>query len=209
MFKPLTSLSPLLFTTWQFINIIQYNPFLNFKRGIFIFRIPEIHYYLRYVRNYFNTPYLPIPDSSFINNCVWLYGLKKKFYVELEYWFDSRRLKPRHYPACVSACNIEDNYHCIAVDYSGKHTGPDNFHPSLMHRFENELKAVPYNKSSKTTVKHKVGNCAEQNVANDMLIAYNCSPDYLNFSFALRPRTMTVMDPCDNCKKIFPIAPRI
>lgn len=49
-----------------------------------------------------------------------------------------------------------------------------------------------------------IGNCAEVNASNQILIIYR----YLNlnkirFSKALRPRTMQVIKMCFNCKKTF------
>lgn len=211
MLKPIDFFSPATFRDCRFINLIKHNPFLRHNRGVVV--INQVNLADLLGNDYLipTPPFRIIKYESLLNHFVWLYALKKKFYVELKYWYDYGRLKPRHYVACASACNLGYNFQSIAVDYSGKHIGATGFHPDLMALFKKELNAVPYNKSpeTETTVKHKVGNCAEQNAANDIMTHTNCQPEDLNFSFALRPRTMTIMDPCDNCKKIFPNAPRI
>ena len=50
-----------------------------------------------------------------------------------------------------------------------------------------------------------IGNCAEQHAGNNFMNHYKCKNiKYLYFSEAVRPRTMEVIPPCNNCKSIFP-----
>lgn len=50
-----------------------------------------------------------------------------------------------------------------------------------------------------------IGNCSEQHAANNYISHYHENDvNNLYFSEAVRPRTMQVYEPCDNCKAIFP-----
>ena len=50
-----------------------------------------------------------------------------------------------------------------------------------------------------------IGNCAEQHAGNNYMNSYKeKNMENLYFSEAVRPRTMEVYPPCDNCKYIFP-----
>lgn len=58
---------------------------------------------------------------------------------------------------------------------------------------------------SKIGKKYVIGNCAEQHAGNNYMNSYNVNNlNNLYFSEAVRPRTMEVFPPCDNCKSIFP-----
>ena len=53
--------------------------------------------------------------------------------------------------------------------------------------------------------KNIIGRCAEQHAANKYIRQYNQNHiDKLHFTVAVRPRTMQVYPPCNNCKTIFP-----
>lgn len=52
-------------------------------------------------------------------------------------------------------------------------------------------------------VKHPIGYCAEQNVANRLLLDCDDNIDDIQFSVAIRPRTGEVVDYCGNCKALF------
>lgn len=50
-----------------------------------------------------------------------------------------------------------------------------------------------------------LGNCAEQHAGNNLMNKYKVNNiNSLYFSECIRPRTMEVIPPCYNCKKIFP-----
>jgi len=51
--------------------------------------------------------------------------------------------------------------------------------------------------------KNNLGNCAEPRAANMVMKKTKCSIDQLEFSVAMRPRTMTVHAYCKNCQKVF------
>ncbi len=57
--------------------------------------------------------------------------------------------------------------------------------------------------SFRAGVRHPIGYCAEQNVANRMLLDQDASIDDIKFSVAIRPKTGEVVDYCDNCKTLF------
>lgn len=49
-----------------------------------------------------------------------------------------------------------------------------------------------------------VGNCAEQHAGNKYMHKYHeVNTDNLYFTESVRPRTMEVMQPCENCKTMF------
>ncbi len=52
-------------------------------------------------------------------------------------------------------------------------------------------------------VNHPIGYCAEQNVANRLLLDRYAKIDDIHFSIAIRPRTGEVIDYCNNCKTLF------
>jgi len=52
-------------------------------------------------------------------------------------------------------------------------------------------------------VKHPLGYCAEQNVANRLLLDKDMLIDNIQFSDAIRPRTGEVIDYCNHCKTLF------
>lgn len=52
-------------------------------------------------------------------------------------------------------------------------------------------------------VEHPIGYCAEQNVANRLLLDGEAPIDDIKFSLAIRPRTGEIVDYCNNCKTLF------
>lgn len=53
--------------------------------------------------------------------------------------------------------------------------------------------------------RNPIGNCAEQHAGNNFLNAFMYKNiNDLYFSESVRPRTMEIIPPCDNCKSIFP-----
>lgn len=52
-------------------------------------------------------------------------------------------------------------------------------------------------------VNHPIGYCAEQNVANRLLLDGDAQIDDIQFSVPIRPRTGEVIDYCGNCEALF------
>ena len=52
-------------------------------------------------------------------------------------------------------------------------------------------------------VKHPIGYCAEQNVANRLILDGDAAINDIHFSVPIRPRTGEVIDYCGNCKALF------
>jgi hypothetical protein len=52
-------------------------------------------------------------------------------------------------------------------------------------------------------VNHPIGYCAEQNVANRLLLDADDNIDSIQFSAAIRPRTGEFPDYCGNCRALF------
>ena len=52
-------------------------------------------------------------------------------------------------------------------------------------------------------VNHPIGYCAEQNVANRLLLDGNAAIDDIKFSVPIRPRTGEIIDYCGNCRALF------
>jgi len=53
-------------------------------------------------------------------------------------------------------------------------------------------------------VKHPIGYCAEQNVANRLMLDEDARIGDIEFSIAIRPKTGEVIDYCNNCRALFP-----
>jgi len=53
-------------------------------------------------------------------------------------------------------------------------------------------------------VNHPIGYCAEQNVANRLLLDADDNIDNIKFSVAIRPKTGEIVDYCGNCRTLFP-----
>lgn len=154
------------------------------------------------------SPRFPNPtrlSNEFIRNMdVWFYGLNHKIEIEYQFWREHKIPTKRNYFSCMSVCSVGDNLDIIALNHSGRHTGTKNFNEKLMFLFDSKLKAFPYKRSTVTNLNHAVGNCAEQNAANDMINAKDCEVDEIIFSRTIRPRTMTFIAPCPNCESLFP-----
>lgn len=52
-------------------------------------------------------------------------------------------------------------------------------------------------------VDHPIGYCAEQNVANRLMLFTDAPYQCIEFSIAIRPKTGQVIPYCDNCKRLF------
>lgn len=100
-------------------------------------------------------------------------------------------------PACVSSCQ-----------YGKKKKDGESGNPSEI-RWKEPLKReiIQLGGMGMKTSKERrsiLGGCAEQHVANSAIP--NDLPDFgsIRFSIAVRPRTKQIIEPCDNCKQLFP-----
>jgi hypothetical protein len=124
-------------------------------------------------------------------------------------------------PFVVASCNIEGHDTCFS-DYSGKKQRPTvlNEFPSRKMDFRkwygNNQKPYQHrilydhiNQELGTiggyanNLKHPIGYCAEQNVANRLMLATDKHFDDIQFSLAIRPKTGEIVPYCDNCKQLF------
>lgn len=103
-------------------------------------------------------------------------------------------------PACASICHNGD-YGKTRKGYSHKPNGT-KWHDVLRRKIKKELGDIG---SRSNLGKHfYIGNCAEQHSGNNYMKKYKESNiSSLRFSETVRPRTMEIIPPCDNCKKLF------
>ena len=103
-------------------------------------------------------------------------------------------------PACASICHNGD-YSRTRKGYSHKPEGT-KWHDVLRRKMVKELG----DRGTRSNLgKHfYIGNCAEQHSGNNYMKKYKESNiSSLHFSETVRPRTMEIIPPCDNCKKLF------
>ena len=104
------------------------------------------------------------------------------------------------WPAAVSSCCFKS--HRLFHAYSKGLTNV-KFDRRIMRKF-NELGGIK--EGHVLGCENKLGHCAEQRAANDLLYkTHDIKKEikYILFSRAFRPRTMKVIPMCDNCKYIF------
>lgn len=103
-------------------------------------------------------------------------------------------------PACASICHNGD-YSRTRKGYSHKPEGT-KWHDVLRRKMVKELGDIG---TRSNLGKHfYIGNCAEQHSGNNYMKKYKESNiSSLHFSETVRPRTMEIIPPCDNCKKLF------
>ncbi len=154
---------------------------------------------------------------------IWYFALQEKNKVEIFSIAHNTKLTVNDYPACVNAVTAYPlNYNWVAFEVSGPPM-PLLKHPTLNNAFNTLLKCkwgeTPDNPSSCSNLECKhynkfannkkcrniLGNCAEQKGANDILNQGIVSElEKLEFSLAIRPRTMQLTPYCCNCTKLFP-----
>lgn len=124
-------------------------------------------------------------------------------------------------PYVVVSCNIED-HDTYYSDFSGKKYRPTvlkefpkrrdsfrqwygNYQKPYQHRmlFDYINQVLGPIGSFHPNVDHPIGYCAEQNVANRLMLVTDAPHDIIQFSIAIRPKTGQVVPYCDNCKKLF------
>ena len=124
-------------------------------------------------------------------------------------------------PYVVASCDIKE-VESFFSDYSGKKQ-----RQTILSEFPNRKKdfSLWYGSNSKpyqhkvlydhitsvlgtignytSKVKHPIGYCAEQNVANRLMLDTDKHFQDIQFSLAIRPKTGEVVPYCDNCKQLF------
>lgn len=101
------------------------------------------------------------------------------------------------YPSIMVACSYTNN----DTVFADKSAAPINyvFHPQL-HSAMSTIGIIGRSTRYST---NSLGACAEQRAANKSINRYHRGIYDLNFTPAIRPRTMQIKPYCDNCKKIF------
>lgn len=103
-------------------------------------------------------------------------------------------------PACASICHNGD-YSRTSKGYSHKSNGM-KWNDVLRRKMVKELGDI--GTRSNLGKRFYIGNCAEQHSGNNYMNRHNeRNMPSLHFSETVRPRTMEIIPPCDNCKKLF------
>ena len=132
------------------------------------------------------------------------------------------RTQGKTLPTVVASCAV-DGRNVVYSDFSGKkqrsnvlndfpHRRSDFIkwyggnskpyqHRALFDHIEHTLGKIG---SFAPGVSHPIGYCAEQNVANRLLLGADAIIGDIEFSVAIRPKTGEVIDYCKNCKALFP-----
>ena len=181
-----------------------YIPYIKHSHGIYYWREERKYDTIQFpvFNNIANT--IRLSCDIIRNMDVWFYGLGHKLKTEYQLWIEQKAPLKWDYISCMSVCTFENELDTIALNHTGQHTGVNNFHNKLKVLFKSKLNELPYKKSPITNLNFAIGNCSEQNAANDMLSEKNCEIRELRFSKAFRPRTMTFIPPCANCSLLFP-----
>ena len=109
------------------------------------------------------------------------------------------------YPAAASVC-------CLAAGrniYEGfSQRAYDNSYPNSILRTQlTKLGKIGEKAMKKVGTKnYLLGQCAEPHAARELLKKENSCKNLsdIHFSVTMRPRTRKILQPCDNCKKVFP-----
>ncbi|MCF5901906.1 MULTISPECIES: hypothetical protein [Aeromonas] len=113
---------------------------------------------------------------------------------------DKRQYKTniRDFVACTIASKSNKFY-----SFGSSHRTLNNYHPELQTLLESQLGKIG-TQSNKSASKNIIGKCAEVKSANIILTTdKSCSISDLDFTPAIRPRTLEVINRCPNCVKIF------
>ena len=175
-------------------QFIKFNPYCNFDKGLFCWGFATRPY--SYISIGVPPNQLKPSEILLLNLDAWVYSLKIKMATELN------RKKPsiRDYPPCAVACCDDNGVNVISLNYAGHGGESIEFSQTMLAMFKNKLAGKPGLQSPITVCKNRIGNCAEQRAANDL----NCDVKNIRFSRAFRPRTMTIVSYCENCKTLFP-----
>lgn len=125
----------------------------------------------------------------------------RKRHIEVLRFDKSKRGWYWDLPACASICH-DGNYGRQKRGYSHK---PDSIKWNHVLRRKMTRKLGLIGTKSKLGKHYIIGNCAEQHSGNNYMKRYGVKNlSSLHFSETVRPRTMEIIPPCDNCKAIFP-----
>ena len=185
----------------NYLLLLTNNPYWGFTRGVFTKwkTLPR-----PYSHVFIGNPPIPIElsETELINLDAWVYSIKIK--IEIEIVLGKKGKKD--YPACAAACFQKREINLIALNHS--HQKEDDlvpFNATLQNAFQQSLGNTVGKMSTITPCRFPIGNCAEQRVANDIISYCGCPISDLCISAAFRPRTMTIIPPCENCKILFHI----
>lgn len=134
----------------------------------------------------------------------------RKTKKDVEETFKKLRRIPgkRDYPACVCSCSASGQS-MIFTGQSGQMRRNET-HSSLESEFKSKLGGLAGDKSKIITCDNRIGHCAEQHAANTTLKRTSCmNVLQIKFSLVYRPRTLQIIESCDNCTSIFPQITRI
>ena len=115
----------------------------------------------------------------------------------------NRTPRKKTYPAVVSACCSEYKNNKVYIDFS--HGMRAKFVDPRLARVLQELGMIGEQPVKNSRSKNKIGHCAEQHAANDLLNEQRgVTLDDIYFGLAFRPRTGEYIPPCENCTYVFP-----
>lgn len=156
--------------------------------------------------NFYNPPFpylfyfKSISNELMLNLDAWLYGFHRKLQIELEAFRKGKKLGITDYEACVSCGCYIDNYDVVCLEQSGNMRKQDCCH-RFLQLCTNIFGVEPPKKCDKYNSQNPIGHCAEQHAINDLMTNLNKTAS-IKVSIAVRPRTMTYKDNCENCKAI-------
>ena len=115
------------------------------------------------------------------------------------------------YPAAVVLCCVNENKLKegelkVPQLYYGESANESNSKPYNNSRLLNAFGTIGgvWSKCKSGSCKNKIGNCAEQHAAEELLNKNEtCNLYDIVFSTAFRPRTDGVVPYCENCMKLF------
>ncbi len=106
------------------------------------------------------------------------------------------------YPPMVAACKLK------GVSFIDEARRKIQYCKLMDERFLQKHNVYSWHLSLLTSIRWKVGNCAEEHVANKAIEKVGgCNDgdiDTIIFSHAIRPRTKCIRPYCDNCLLTFP-----
>lgn len=131
-------------------------------------------------------------------------ALKVKEQVEQQFLMQRRRPKHKDYPSAIVSVTTDSLFPKQVYETSGK-MRRDTVHPALSALFLNSLRGEVGMTSPVTNHKNPIGQCAEQHASN-VWLKQNPLHNFneLKFSICLRPRTLSYLPNCINCKTLFP-----
>lgn len=152
--------------------------------------------YVKYTRRCITS----IDPGVLINYDAWSYALHRKIEIEIHSIKKGKRLKIDDYESCVAAGYYVDVPDLVCLERSGLLTSKECCDKFLLLCDKIFGVRPPYT-CAKYNPKNPIGNCAEQHVVNSLMSSLD-RPAPLKVSTAVRPRTMTYKNNCENCKVI-------